>query len=186
MKNKKTILIMCFVVTILLVGLVRSQVSLPEGVKPIQTCKTENWVEEKQVIGTCTRPGQTTVCDDEPLNTSCREITIDVPYACYKEPIRQEKSKEVCETTAYTVNNAVKLYIDGYACTPLQSGDEVVVECDSKHDGNGDGICKPGESCMKFVINGNQIQTYEKNSRYDYLQTDDSFHLERVTMEALQ
>lgn len=42
--------------------------------------------------------------------------------------------------------------------------DQQYIECDSNLDGNGDGICQKGESCIKKIIRDDVIETYYKNS----------------------
>ena len=54
------------------------------------------------------------------------------------------------------------------------------------YDGNGDGICTSGESCMKFVVNGDSFEKYEKNSEENFKDDDDSFFLQRASAEVLK
>jgi len=52
--------------------------------------------------------------------------------------------------------------------------------CDSKYDGNEDGICNSGESCMQYCITDkDKLEMLEKNSRHDYVKVDSSFKLKK-------
>ena len=59
----------------------------------------------------------------------------------------------------------------------------VVITCDSRFDGNNDGVCSSGESCMQYRVEKGNVQTLMKNSRDDFVASDDSFFLEELKME---
>ena len=51
--------------------------------------------------------------------------------------------------------------------------------CDSFLDGNDDGICQSGESCMRYCIEKDKLETDEKNSRYNYVKNDGSLKVKK-------
>jgi hypothetical protein len=97
-----------------------------------------------------------------------------------------QKTRKDCRTKEYLINNAVKLIPENYQCSIEEINNKIVAVCDSKLDGNGDGICTSGESCMKFVVDGNAVEKSERNSRDDFIPNDKSFFLERAVAEALK
>jgi len=62
-------------------------------------------------------------------------------------------------------------------------GNEVI--CDSKYDGNNDGICQSGESCVKFVVTQDKVERYLKNSQEEFTAEDESFFLEKLDYEVV-
>lgn len=80
-----------------------------------------------------------------------------------------QKSKKVCiEDTSYlTINTGFKsLPIDYSKFNFYCSNTENQIVCDSKDDGNGDGICQSGESCVIFDIQKDKIKLTHKNSNW--------------------
>jgi|SRR3989344_4360449 len=151
-----------------------------------EDCQEEQYEAEEKIYGTCQYTEKK--CTDEPLNQSCYDEIIE--YECEQGKRTVQKTRNICKTKGYTIDNSltsVKLTTEQYACIPAEEPDgSIVVICDSKFDGNGDGICTSGESCQKFVIDGPTIEKYEKNSREDYVESDDSYFAEGVPMEVLQ
>ena len=94
-------------------------------------------------------------------------------------------NEQVCRITALVVNNAVRIDIQDYVCS-TEEGLVVTVLCDSKFDGNGDGICNSGESCMRFTIDGSAVTKEEKNSRDDFVADDEDYFLEEATAEVIR
>ena len=77
-----------------------------------------------------------------------------------------QKSKKVCieDTSHLTINTGFKsLPIDYSKFNFYCSNTESKIICDSKDDGNGDGICQSGESCAVFEI-GEVIKLTHTNS----------------------
>ena len=73
------------------------------------------------------------------------------------------KNKTICNKRAYTIDIAdstknINFSKAGYYCS-LEGN---IVTCDSVHDGNGDGKCKSGETCIKFEITSQGINTLQK------------------------
>ncbi len=159
------------------------------GIEEIQDCQTVSWKEEKSIYGTCSTEKPINVCSDSPINKSCHaDIRVET-YPCVTGTQIVQKSQQHCELLGYTINNGVKLVklnTQDYACTPGEVSGAIIVTCDSKRDGNGNGICTSGESCMRFVVDGSSVKTYEKNSRDDFVIADDTFFLSKASMEVLQ
>lgn len=57
---------------------------------------------------------------------------------------------------------------------------EFCIICDSRQDGNADGICNGGESCLKNCLKDKKIESSQKNSREDYMTTDSSFKMTKA------
>jgi len=53
--------------------------------------------------------------------------------------------------------------------------DKECIICDSNVDGNADGICQSGESCIKNCYDKGTLVSLQKNSRNDFVITDKSF-----------
>lgn len=80
----------------------------------------------------------------DPFNLTC--------FSTIKTSQRQEEvnlNKTICERIGYNIRGN-KIYYKkyGYNCNL----DNNIIVCDSKFDGNGDGICKSGESCIFINI----------------------------------
>ncbi len=152
-------------------------------VQKIQDCVDVQYTVEEPVYGTCTWHGM--VCDDEPANTTCS--IQDRSFQCKTGVQPATKTKQECKTTGLKIDNGhkvVQLDIHDYGCSTEQSGTSIIVTCDSKFDGNGDGTCSSGESCQRIVIDGESITKSEKNSDLDYSEKSDSYFVQE--MEVLQ
>jgi len=156
------------------------------GVEVRQDCRNITWEEEEDVYGICSEDYLVTLCDDEPLNTSCSEVTKQHEYSCYQGQENIQKTKQECQTTGYVINNVVDIDTSMYSCSTTEEGENIVLLCDSKFDGNGDGICTSGESCQKFVVNNNNFEAYEKNSKENFMLEDNSFFIDRASVEVLK
>ena len=135
---------------------------------------------------TCTIKSIQKYCDDEPANTSCHENITYIAYRCFKGTQKVTKVKKECIINGLIINDAIKLNTKDYACSHDLEGENIIVLCDSRFDGNGDGKCSSGESCQKFVINGDKVMQLEKNSREDFIESDESFFLEKAFAEVLR
>ena len=129
---------------------------------------------ERDVYGSCIYYLNTTICNDEPFNTSCYINSTEAEYQCVigSEPYQSygkvgeqvvQKSREICSKKAYTVEIAgstkkIDFEKAGYYC----SLEENILTCDSVHDGDGNGICKSGETCIKFELTSDGISTIYK------------------------
>lgn len=171
---------------LLFTSLASSQSTLPVGVNEVTDCKTVTWQEQVDIVENCAKPYFETVCSDYPINQSCTEELRHYTIPCITGTQTINKSKQECKTTALTIADKIKLNIKDYACTVTKAQNEYEAICDSKYDGNGDGICTSGESCQKFVIQGDQVQQLVKNSQDTFTSTDDSFYLQKSGVEVLK
>ncbi|MGV8171396.1 MAG: hypothetical protein ACP5OA_01755 [Candidatus Woesearchaeota archaeon] len=146
------------------------------------SCVDEKYVESVPRYDACFY--DVDVCDDEPLNTSCHKVERE--DICYVGSVDVEKIRKNCHTSGYKISKYV-LDTEEYVCNvDVSDKESTIVLCDSKYDGNGDGICTSGESCMKYVIDQDSIEQYEKNSRDEFVQSDDSYFLNKINTEVVQ
>lgn len=158
------------------------------AVTSLETCTTVNYEEEEYVYQNCTRLLEPVVCSDEPTNASCN-TPAEETYECVTGTQVVQKSRDDCETFGYMLDNGVKnvkLTTTDYSCSTTEENGIVTVICDSKFDGNGDGICSSGESCQKFILEGGSFAKYEKNSQDEFTTEDDSYFAERASTEVLK
>jgi len=187
--KKIIIILLAFVLVSFAVAETVNRIS--DRVEKVEDCVDYVWEEEEKVYGTCSDIRAITVCVNETINkkvvnTSCHTELMEFNYSCVRETNLVEKSRTECVTKGFVVNEIIKLHTKDYVCLTEENKDEVIVICDSKFDGNGDGICTGGESCMKFVIDDDKVEKYERNSRYDWVKSDKSFFLERASVEVLK
>ena len=156
-------------------------------------CNTVFYTEEVDTYGNCTHTYDTTVCDDEPLNTSCHTEQQSYDYTCKTGANTVQKSKEECADKELQVtvtkpgsdDHYNLAYGDWGKCSYAPDGEEAVITCDSKYDGNSDGICQSGESCTQFKVSKDGLQKLIKNSEDNFVESDKSFFLEELNMEVL-
>jgi len=168
-----------------------TQITGDISLEEVKDCKTIYWNETKDVYGTCTQPYTATVCDDEPLNTSCHTEERYYSDWCKTGTNITEKSREECRDMEMQVmidklrgTENYKLEYGGWGkCSYTTESETLIITCDSKLDGNNDGICKPGESCIQFRITKDSTQRLVKNSRYDWVENDETFFLEKLELE---
>lgn len=167
-----------------------TQVTGDISLEEFRDCETVYWTEMEDLHTTCTMYYNNTVCDDEPFNTSCYTEEQSYKYRCKTGEIEVEKSREECKETEMEVTIDTLLETKNYKleygewgrCSYETEGETLVITCDSKYDGNNDGICHPGESCIQFRITKDKIQRLMKNSRMDFLEEDETFFLEELSM----
>jgi hypothetical protein len=165
-------------------GTVIHQIS--DRVLKLNDCNTVYWQEEEKTYGICSDIHIYNICEDEPFNTTCSQILEPFNYSCVRDTKVVEKSRQDCTAKGYIVDEITRLYTQEYECVISEEDGKVVVICDSRIDGNGDGKCTSGETCMKFVIDGDKVTQYERNSRDDFIESDESFFLDRVPVEVLK
>jgi len=184
--KKKTIIFACIIALVLITTAIAqtNKISLAE----VKDCKTVEWETEEPVYGTCTQETLQTVCTDEPKNESCQQQTLSQEYSCQTGTKTVEHSEEVCEPKAIEITKEFNDVITEKGRINFKewgkcSYEKEEIICDSKFDGNNDGICQSGESCIKFVITANGVKRYVKNSRDDFVEEDSSFFLEKLEYE---
>lgn len=162
--------------------------------KEIRDCKTINWETEEQIYGTCQREYIKTVCDDPPINKSCYQKTEYYNYTCKTGTKIIPHSKKVCTPKAFEITKEIGATVtergrinfkEWGKCSYEKEGNNLIIICDSKFDGNNDGICQSGESCVKFVVTQDKVKHYLKNSQEEFTVEDKSFFLEKLDYEVM-
>ena len=194
-KNPVIIIVVLIALSITSYSITKSsEVSLTDdiGLEEVKDCKTTYWQEEEPVHGICTDTHTETVCDDEPLNTSCYIQKNSYNYSCITEYQTVQKSREICKdkeillTVDALITKNYKLeYGEWGKCSYEAEGEAVVILCDSRLDGNNDGICQPGESCIKFIVTKDGVQRLFRNSRNDFVEDDETFRQEKLNFEVI-
>ncbi len=128
-----------------------------------QSCAVHQWQEEIIIAGTCTEERTSRSCSDPPLNTTCTTESQMVEYACQTGTETITHNETVCKPVGYVVNGLVHVPTERYGCTVYEDG-HIIITCDSVDDGNGDGICTSGESCVEYTIMGGTAWRKERNS----------------------
>lgn len=152
--------------------------NLPSGMQRIQVCKQVTWDEHAPIYSNCTTTYNQTNCSDAPVNKSCTTVQNSFTYSCINGSATVTKQRQDCATTGFMVSGKFINTTD-YRCAVTTDGKEFVT-CDSIYDGNGDGICTSGESCIQFGIVGNYIVRKERNSQDQFVDSDNSFFLPRT------
>ena len=117
-----------------------------------QECIQVPYEIQQPIIGSCTETYPTIVCDDYPINSSCHEATEDVTHTCVTGYETITQYKQECHTTVLIINNYFAIPTTTYACSAIEGDDLITVTCDSKYDGDGNGVCNSGESCVQYEI----------------------------------
>lgn len=181
MKNKTEVAIGILILVLVAAGIVAQTNKI--YLKKLVSCNNVSYSIIGPVYGNCTRDYPERVCQDPPLNTTCQDQIKTHNYRCQTGTTTVQKSSLDCSPKSFEISrelNALKQkieFLDWGMCS--QEGENVII-CDSKFDGNNDGKCSSGESCMKFVVNLDGIDAYTKNSRDDWVLDDNSFFLGKL------
>lgn len=150
------------------------------GIRYVQSCVQTMEEFTELAYENCSKTVQRMVCNE--LNTSCHEEPHTIQLLCKTKRKNVRLTKERCEVDELIIGGKYLLKTEGYFCSVGEEDGYQVVICDSKRDGNGDGVCRSGESCMKFVLGRGGLKQYEKNSREHYTEHDDSYFTERIAV----
>jgi len=182
--RSKTLIILLALILLSAIGIISALVIGNATVNEVQDCATEFYdaiedvfgyvARERDIYDNCVYYQNDTKCSDEPFNTSCGVATTEIGFKCsvgkesyqsYEKVSEQtvQKSRNVCVNKGYTVSisgSTKKIDFDkaGYYCS-LEGN---IITCDSVYDGNGDGKCKSGETCIKFEIANDGIGKIHK------------------------
>ncbi len=74
-------------------------------------------------------------------------------------------------------------YGDWGKCSHVPGNRSLVIFCDSRYDGNNDGVCSSGESCVSFIVSKSGVQRVVRNSADSFSENDESFFLEKLSVE---
>lgn len=112
-------------------------------------CRNQVYYDYKTEWETCQKQ---VICDKE--NKSC--VSGIVEYQCNPKQVKITKTKQVCERKSYSINmnNEKKIFEfpQGYVCDYTETEEGISIVCDSIIDGNGDGKCSSGESCIIYDL----------------------------------
>ena len=158
----------------------------------VQDCKTVEWATEEPAYGTCQYAYNRTVCDDYPINNSCHVELYYDDYPCQTGTNTIPHSEKQCTTEAYEIKKEEagiatetgRINFKNWGeCSYVVEEPNIIITCDSRHDGNNDGICQSGESCVRFMVTPDAVERLVKNSRNDFTAEDTSFFLEKLSYE---
>ena len=126
------------------------------NIQPIQKCSIETTPTKVQIMGLKTIYQNETICSDEPINKSCskHEVTYNqkIVIGGYTDLVNTTN----CVTTGYNLSGKmIDFENTNYTCGLTQRE----ITCDSKYDGDGDGVCESGESCTRININDSSIKS---------------------------
>lgn len=140
----------------------------------ITECDTIFWNKSIYIMNNCTRYN--------PVND-----TMD-NYSCYDLDVIQ-LNKTTCETVGYEINNITNIsFKDFGACNYKLTGKpSIIVVCDSKYDGNGDGVCHSGESCIRYIISESKVKIEYRNSELNFSEENHSFkRIDKIKLKTKQ
>jgi hypothetical protein len=192
MKKLNILFLAAIAISVIAISMAQTnKISLTE----VRDCYTREWETEEPVYGTCQQESTQRICDDPPANESCREETNYYDYECQTGTNIIPHSERVCTPKAFeitkedagiTTETARINYKEWGQCSHETDGDNLIIICDSQYDGNNDGICQSGESCVKFIITEKGTTRYVKNSQDDFTEEDDSFFLQKLDYEVVE
>jgi len=153
--------------------------SLPFKLTPISDERKRfhhNWLVERRLdleLSKTAGEGYSADCQNLPGDCGCNE-----------EQVCEPKAYQITKETADVVTETGKIEFKEWGeCSYEKQDEKIIVICDSKTDGDNDGICKSGESCVKFVISQNDVKRYVKNSKDEFTEDDKSFYLKKLDYE---
>lgn len=133
-------------------------------VEQVQDCKNISYDVIEYIYGECSEERYNySDCLKYTLNKSskakmCTEYGVyNYVYSCETGKYIVEKTRKVCtdiESYKITTNNE---YICDYNDWGTCTNNNGLIVCDSKYDGNNDGVCQSGESCI--TINASTMST---------------------------
>jgi len=170
---------------------VTSSISLEQE----STCTTEFYDEVENVYGDCIYYDNHTHClNTSGANTDCSPQQDEISYRCKTgENVINRNRTECIPNDEFIISidkGAAVLkkqldFSDWGPCIYEEENNCLVVTCVSLYDGAHKGQftdCKGGKSCQRFEICDGSINTFYKNSREDYVQSDPSFHLPKLAL----
>jgi hypothetical protein len=149
------------------------------GVKAQEVCSQKSYQTVEPVLTTC--EVEVLECDDLD-NTSCINTT-QLRNDCQVNTRIITHVQDVCTPVGFTILDTYDLPLTDYECSIDGVEGVIVAVCDSRNDGNGDGICHPGESCMRFEFTNEGYTQEFKNSKDDFRTHDRTYFLESSLVE---
>jgi len=172
-----------------------TQVTPTISLEERDTCTTSFYDEVQDVIGICTYYHNYTSClNTSGPNTGCSLQQDLSNFQCKTGETIIPKNKTECRPNdefiisinqgAATLKKQID-FSDWGPCIYEAQNSCLIVTCQSIYDGANDGKfhgCKGGTSCQKFEICDSSIKTLYKNSREDFVEEDESFHLSKLAI----
>ena len=130
-------------------------------IRKLESCVVETNIKKVYVYEKNDIFFNQTICSDEPVNSSCFvntiKITVDKLIGNYNDLL----NTSICKMIGLNISNKViNWQKEGWKC----KWNLLKLTCDSVFDGNGDGICTSGESCIEYDLSN--LNEYKK-SRID-------------------
>jgi len=147
-------------------------------VQQVEECV--DFVVEEMTYGTCLLNRTVFDCVDAPLNLSCSVRVVNYRNDTCVVGL-ENVTLERCVVTGYLIDT-VRVSTEGYSCRVTEDNVTLIL-CDSLYDGNGDGLCSSGESCVKFSVVGDVVERQERNSQDVWVDTDTTYFLSRASSE---
>lgn len=156
------------------------------NISKIKRCVTSFYNETKNVFGDCTVYWNITTCLNlSGRNTDC--YTVEKNFTNNRCKIG-EKNITINSTRCVSVGiNIVSPDLNASLSTERFGGcsinrTEKCFICDSKIGGDGDGVCRSGELCIKMCLMGRTLKKFFRNSRDDFVEFDETFPLRYDTI----
>jgi|GEM_PF-6722302 len=163
-----------------------SDTRLPFGIREIQVCRDVTWIEAQPILSTCTTEYTVHDCLNESDGSEiCTDRLQSDDYPCVTGAEPVERQRRDCVTNGYLADEHTIINTVGYQCSLLDDG-KIFITCDSVSDGNGDGVCTPGESCVEYAVVGEYVVRRERNSGISFVDQDASFFMPRMLTEVLR
>jgi len=176
-----------------------SQITPTISLEERDTCATVFYDEVQDVIGTCIYYHNYTSClNTTGPNTACSSKQDQIGSQCKTGQVTVPKNRTECKPNdefiisidqgAATLKKQIDFSDWGpcvYSQETINSNSCLVVTCVSLYDGAHQGKfidCKGGKSCQRFELCDNSVKTLYKNSREDFVEQDDSFHLSKLAL----
>ena len=173
--NKKLIVAILFLILIGIVYAVDTSLSVQKKEQCVN--KVMAYTEEEPVYSTVTKQLPVFVLQEVYFenNNTYANLTVQQGTESYQENIQTgiqlvSKQKTVCEDTSYLeVGDGIKSIVLDYLGNKFEcKQNEATFICDSKLDGNGDGICQSGESCYLVEKENDCIKVTQANSLAEF------------------
>lgn len=159
------------------------------NIRWIENCQLVSYTEDEVEYGLCSMDETVSICDepgDNSTEAACRDENVLTQYECVTDIKKIPKERIECTKKELIIKEKYNINLQEYGCKATSEGGTVTAICDSKYDGNGDGICTSGESCMKFVVDSNGVKKSEKNSMDVFTEKAYDYFVSRVQPEVLQ
>lgn len=130
----------------------------------------------------CTQAGNCTTADRATYTACVKNARIQLHEIINRPQVCSDKGMRIY-IKSEILNKIYEIKDPDYQCSSITSSSTLVVICDSNHDGNGDGVCQAGESCVSFIFNRYGHTQLVRNSNSEFSDQDASFIQRPTRME---